>query len=92
MESTDFLIVGAGIVGLAVAHELRQRHPKASIVVLEKESKVGLPRQRPQQRGFALGHLLFPRNPQSEILCRRGTSDAGLRQREWGGPPRSRER
>jgi L-2-hydroxyglutarate oxidase len=38
MESTDFLIVGAGIVGLAVANEIRQRHPKASIVVLEKES------------------------------------------------------
>lgn len=41
MESTDFLIVGAGIVGLAVAHELCQRHPKATIVVLEKENKVG---------------------------------------------------
>ncbi len=36
MESADFLIVGAGIVGLAVANEIRQRHPKATIVVLEK--------------------------------------------------------
>lgn len=41
MESVDFLIVGAGIVGLSVANELRQRHPKASIVILEKETKVG---------------------------------------------------
>jgi 2-polyprenyl-6-methoxyphenol hydroxylase-like FAD-dependent oxidoreductase len=41
MESTDFLIVGAGIVGLAVAQELGQRHPSASILVLEKESRVG---------------------------------------------------
>jgi len=41
MESADFLVVGAGIVGLAVANELRHRHPKASIIVLEKESKVG---------------------------------------------------
>lgn len=41
MESADFLIVGAGIVGLAVAQELGQRHPSASILVLEKESRVG---------------------------------------------------
>jgi L-2-hydroxyglutarate oxidase len=40
MESADFLIVGAGIVGLAVANEIRHRHPNASITVLEKESKV----------------------------------------------------
>lgn len=40
-QSCDFLIVGAGIVGLAVAHELRQRHPKAAIVILEKEADVG---------------------------------------------------
>lgn len=37
----DFLIVGAGIVGLTVARELKRRHPLASIVVLEKESDVG---------------------------------------------------
>lgn len=41
MESTDFLIVGAGIVGLTVARELRERHPRARIAVLEKESNVG---------------------------------------------------
>lgn len=38
---SDFLIVGAGIVGLTVAHELRRRHPGASIVILEKEADVG---------------------------------------------------
>jgi len=38
----DFLIVGAGIVGLAVAREARRRWPEASVTVLEKESSVGL--------------------------------------------------
>lgn len=38
----DFVIVGAGIVGLTVARELRKRHPAASIVILEKEQDAGL--------------------------------------------------
>jgi L-2-hydroxyglutarate oxidase len=39
--SCDFLIVGAGIVGLTVAKELKARHPKSTIVILEKEPHVG---------------------------------------------------
>jgi len=40
-ESTDYLIVGGGIVGLTVARELRKRYPSASIAVLEKEESLG---------------------------------------------------
>lgn len=40
--SFDFLVVGAGIVGLTVASELRKRHPLSSIAVLEKESRPGV--------------------------------------------------
>ena len=39
--TADFVIVGAGVVGLTLALELRRRHPKASIVVLEKEASAG---------------------------------------------------
>ncbi|MBF0418434.1 MAG: L-2-hydroxyglutarate oxidase, partial [Magnetococcales bacterium] len=39
--STDFLIVGAGIVGLALAREIRRRFPDAHVVIVEKESSVG---------------------------------------------------
>tara|TARA_B110000438_G_scaffold28007_2_gene26985 strand:- start:4893 stop:6095 length:1203 start_codon:yes stop_codon:yes gene_type:complete len=43
MNSTyDFIIVGAGIVGLTVARELGKRYPAASIAVLEKEPDVGV--------------------------------------------------
>ena len=38
----DYVIVGAGIVGLTVAMELRKRHPTSSIVILEKENDIGL--------------------------------------------------
>ena len=41
-ESCDYLIVGAGIVGLTVAWELKKRYPSSVIIVLEKESEVGL--------------------------------------------------
>jgi L-2-hydroxyglutarate oxidase len=39
--STDYIIVGSGIVGLTVALELRKRHPVASITILEKEAELG---------------------------------------------------
>jgi L-2-hydroxyglutarate oxidase LhgO len=43
MESNpDFLVVGAGIVGLAVAREIKIRWPDASVTVLEKEEEVAL--------------------------------------------------
>ena len=37
---TDYLIIGAGIIGLSIARELRNRFPGASIAVLEKEPDV----------------------------------------------------
>jgi len=39
--SSDFLIIGGGIIGISIARELRQRHPDASVAVLEKESACG---------------------------------------------------
>lgn len=37
-KAADFVVVGAGIVGVNAAAVLRARHPRASIVVLEKEA------------------------------------------------------
>lgn len=41
-QHVDYIVVGAGIVGLTVALELRDRNPKSSIVVLEREKEIGL--------------------------------------------------
>jgi len=38
----DFIVVGAGIVGLATAYKLQLKFPEKSIAILEKESEVGL--------------------------------------------------
>lgn len=37
----DYLIIGAGIIGLALARELKTRFPDASILVIEKEPDTG---------------------------------------------------
>lgn len=39
-KHTDYLIIGAGIIGLAVARELKKRFPAAKIVVIEKEGHI----------------------------------------------------
>jgi L-2-hydroxyglutarate oxidase len=39
-HSCDYLIIGGGIMGLAMARSLRARFPSASITVIEKESGV----------------------------------------------------
>ena len=40
-KTSDFLIVGAGIIGFALARELFQRYPGVSIRILEKENSAG---------------------------------------------------
>lgn len=38
----DFIVVGAGIVGLTVAGELKKRYPDCKIAILEKEERAGM--------------------------------------------------
>lgn len=41
MTTYDFVVVGAGIVGLATARELQLRHPGITIAVVDKETRPG---------------------------------------------------
>jgi L-2-hydroxyglutarate oxidase len=41
VRATRYVVVGAGIVGLAVAHRLLLDRPDATVTVLEKEDRVG---------------------------------------------------
>ena len=38
----DYLIIGAGIIGLNIAKNLKERFPKADILVMEKEKEVAM--------------------------------------------------
>jgi L-2-hydroxyglutarate oxidase len=40
-RTCDFVVIGGGILGLAVARELLSRHPEASLCVLEQEERLG---------------------------------------------------
>src|SRR3970040_1747494 len=40
-QTTDFLIIGGGIVGLTLALEARRRFPKSSVTLLDKEKVCG---------------------------------------------------
>lgn len=42
MSSTDFLILGGGIIGICVARELKRRFPDTDVTLLEKEATCGL--------------------------------------------------
>lgn len=42
INKCDLLVVGAGIVGLSVAHEYLNRNPRDKIIILEKEKEVSL--------------------------------------------------
>lgn len=42
MKRCDYLIIGAGIVGLTIAREIKLRSPTAKIVLLEKEPRLGV--------------------------------------------------
>src|SRR6478609_8520463 len=41
-NSTDFLVIGGGVIGISIARELRARFPDCSVTVLEKEPESGL--------------------------------------------------
>lgn len=38
----DFLIIGAGIIGLTIALEIKKQFPDATISILEKENQPGM--------------------------------------------------
>ena len=41
-QSCDFLVIGAGVIGLAIAREILLNNKNSKVIVVEKETEVGL--------------------------------------------------
>jgi L-2-hydroxyglutarate oxidase LhgO len=70
-DSPRIGIVGAGILGLAVARRLGQVAPDAELTVLEKEPRVAA-HQSSHNSGVAHAGVYYPAGSLKATLCRRG--------------------
>ncbi|MCP4716223.1 MAG: FAD-dependent oxidoreductase, partial [Deltaproteobacteria bacterium] len=68
MDTTDIVIIGAGVVGLAITAELSGRFPERSIVLFERNSKCG---QETSSRNSEVIHagIYYPRDSLKANLC-----------------------
>lgn len=71
MATTDILIIGGGIVGLATARAISQRYPDRHIVVLEKESTLAY-HQTGRNSGVMHSGIYYKPNSLKAINCRVG--------------------
>jgi L-2-hydroxyglutarate oxidase LhgO len=71
VQTADYVIIGAGVVGLSIARELKSRYRKASIVVLEKEQTPG---QHSSGRNSGVLHsgIYYPPDSLKARVCRSG--------------------
>jgi (S)-2-hydroxyglutarate dehydrogenase len=70
----DIAIVGAGILGLAVARELAERHTELRVAVLEKEAGVGL-HQTGHNSGVVHAGIYYAPGSLKARLCTAGARD-----------------
>jgi 2-hydroxyglutarate dehydrogenase len=73
-EECDLAVVGAGIVGLAVARELAARRPGSSVTVLEREPDVGL-HQTSRNSGVIHAGIYYKPGSLKARLCVEGAAD-----------------
>jgi L-2-hydroxyglutarate oxidase LhgO len=78
-------VVGAGIIGLAVARRVGELHPDAAVTVLEKEDRVAV-HQTGRNSGVVHAGLYYAPGSLKARLCRRGVELLGAYCDERGIP------
>jgi (S)-2-hydroxyglutarate dehydrogenase len=74
MHASDVVVVGAGILGLAVARELLARRPELSVTVLEREDRVGA-HQTGHNSGVVHAGIYYAPGSLKARLCVEGARD-----------------
>jgi protoporphyrinogen oxidase len=72
-DRADFVVIGAGVSGLSFANWIRDRHPGASVLVLEGEAEPGGYCRTVVEAGFVWdysGHFFHFRQPEIEAWLR----------------------
>jgi (S)-2-hydroxyglutarate dehydrogenase len=62
LYKTDFLIIGTGIIGLAIAKAIRENYPNKEICIIDKEEELGF---HASGRNSGVLHAGFYYNPNS---------------------------
>lgn len=70
-ERYDVVMIGAGLVGLATAHELTNRHPDLRVAIIEKEVQAGL-HQSGHNSGVLHAGVYYPPGSLKAKLCVEG--------------------
>jgi L-2-hydroxyglutarate oxidase len=65
--TTDFLVVGGGVIGTNIARGLKKRYPASQVTLIEKESSCGIHASFRNSRILHAGFYLFTGQPKSEI-------------------------
>ena len=71
MKSSDVLVVGGGIVGLATAFQLSLRYPEKYVIVLEKELRLAM-HQSGRNSGVLHSGIYYKPGSVKAQTCRRG--------------------
>lgn len=68
---TDFIIIGAGIVGLSTAYSIKKKQPDCTVVVIEKEQHIAL-HQTGHNSGVIHSGIYYKPGSLKAINCKKG--------------------
>ncbi|MFD2176261.1 L-2-hydroxyglutarate oxidase [Veronia pacifica] len=71
MRQCDFLVIGAGIIGLSTAHELQKKYPESKVIVLEREGSPAL-HQTGRNSGVIHAGVYYTPGSLKAEFCKRG--------------------